>query len=198
MLVTARLIRLHEEAEGPPPLSQLLDELEPGLGEGAYAIVEAARDLDAFIDLHEGEKCNARENRRRLRTSPTEFITRVPDLRPTLERLLHMIRMEAPSPADLHSIARDAHQVAIWAEQHGAPRTALIYAQLAQEADEDSGVFDPQFEFDLGRLAVALPAYREAGLEWLEQAAGRARELGRTDLAERAAALLAEAVERAT
>ena len=185
-------IRVREPFDSAPEFSAMLDELEPVLGDGADAFTEAARDLDAFVDLIEGEHCNARENRRRLQTRPTELEADLPELSEAFLRLVRLIRIEAPSADHLKEIGARAHQVAIWAEGRGAVATALTFAQFAQEVDHDSGAADPQLAFDLGRMAVAVPEYREAGVAWLEHAAEIARDLGRSDFAEAASALAAQ------
>lgn len=190
--VSAPLIRIHEPFGRGAPLGQLLDELEPTLGEGAYAVVETARDLDAFIDLYEAERCNERENRRRLRTAPTEFTPAASEVRTSLEGILRLVRLAAPQPADLTDIAECAHRVATWAEERGAVATALTFLQLAQEVDEDAGRSDPQLQYDLGRVAVTVPEHREGGIAWLDEAAARAGAVGRGDLAEQAASLAAQ------
>lgn len=190
--VSAPLIRIHEPHGRAAPLNQLLEELEPTLGEGAYAVVETARDLDAFIDLYEAERCNERENRRRLRTAPTEFTPAVPEVRTSLDGILRLVRLPAPEPADLTDIAECAHRVAIWAEGRGAVATALTFLQLAQEADEDAGRSDPQLQYDLGRVAVTVPEHRDRGVAWLDEAAARAGALGCGALAEQAASLAAQ------
>lgn len=185
-------IRVRDPYDSAPKFSAVLEELEPTIGVGAYALIELARDLDAFVDLFEGEHCNERENRRRLRTKPTEFAAAIPDLRETLLRLLELIRIDAPSADHLKQIGRRAHEVAIWAESRRAVITALTFAELAQEVDHDSGTPDPQLSFDLGRMAVAVPEFRQAGVACLSHAAAVARGVGRCDLAEAASTLAAQ------
>lgn len=189
--VTPRHIHVREPYDSAPHFSAVLEELEPTLAEGAYAVTEAARDLLAFIELSEGEHCNARENRRRLRTRPSEFVTAVPELSETLARLLKVVRAEDTSGGHLKDVAALAHKVVIWAEARGAFATALIFAQLAQEADEDSGTTDPRLTYDLGRLAAAVPELRADGVAWLEHAREHAGAAGHHDLADSAAALIA-------
>ena len=197
MMEGAPPIRIHELYDDAPPFSRLLDELEPVVGcEAAYAITETARDVYAFIEHVEGEHCNARENLRRLRTSPTEFARAVPELQGTLERLLDLVRMDGGPRERCNAIAARAGEVRFWAETRGAVLTAVAFAQLAQDANEDSGMPDPAFAYDLGRIAASLPEQREAGVAWLRHARDHASALGRDDLATMAS-LLADLAEPA-
>ena len=170
---------------------ELLEAWEPSIAEGAYGLVETARDLDAFLAILDGDSLDERENRRRLRTRPTEFSAAVPGLGDTLVRVLDLMRTAATSPEHLHLIARGAHEVAMWAEHRGSPATALIFAQLAHEIHHHSGAVDPQLAFDLGRFAVAIPDEREAGVACLRLAAEEALAAGLDALAEEASALAA-------
>jgi hypothetical protein len=152
----------------------ILDELEPLVGQGAHGVVEGARDLDAWIEIQDGETVGVRENRRRLATRPSEHATAVPALAPPLAELLDLVRDPAPSDLLMRAVARAALAVSRWAAHRGAPNTALTFAQLAQEADAETGAPDPRFALEVGRSALAVAEFYDAGMEWLHWAAHEA------------------------
>lgn len=174
----------------------ILDELEPRVGTGAYAVVEAARDLDAWIERMDGETVGEREIRRRLRTAPTEFAREVPALGDVLPQLLGLLRRPEPGERDAREIARLALVVSGWAESLGAVGSAVAFAQLAQEADAEASPADPQFACELGRVAAAGPGHEDLGAAWLTWAVLKARHLGRWDVAVRALDALTERATR--
>ena len=188
-------IRLDRSA-GAASYDFILDELEPRVGTGAYAVVEAARDLDAWIERMDGETVGERETRRRLRAAPTEFAHDVPELADTLPPLLGLLRRPEPGEREAREIARLALLVSTWAESLGAVGSAIAFAQLAQEADAEASPADPRFACELGRMAAAAPKHEERGAEWLTWAALQARQLGRWDIATRALHALAECAAR--
>lgn len=149
----------------------ILDELEPLVGQGAYGVVEAARDLDAWIEIQDGESVGVRENRRRLATRPSEHATAVPALAPRLAELLDLVRVPAPGELQVRAVARAALAVSRWAAHRGAPNTALTFAQLAQEADAETGAPHPRFALEVGRCALSVAEFSDAGMEWLHWAA---------------------------
>lgn len=175
----------------------ILDELEPQVGTGAYAVVETARDLDAWIERMDGETVGEREIRRRLCTAPTEFAREVPALGDVLPQLLDLLRRPEPGEREAREIARLALLVSAWAESLGAVRSAIAFAQLAQEADAEASPADPHFACELGRVAADAPGHEVLGAAWLTWAALHARQLGRWDVAVRALhALVERAVRR--
>ena len=161
----------------------VLDELEPQLGTGAYAVVEAARDLDAWIEIMDGETVDLRENRRRLATGASEFAVAVPEIGDTLTTLLSLVRQPAPAPPEIAAIAASALRLSAWAAGAGAASTAVAFAQLAMEADAESGTADPRFALELGRAALAHPRCADAAAEWLTWAAREAMRRSRWQVA---------------
>lgn len=185
-----------EEPPGAPRYSFILDELEPLVACGAYGVVEAARDLDAWIQVQDGDDTHERENRRRLASMRSEFATAVPELQPTLPSLLALLRAGPPGTLEIRAIGLEAQRIAAWAEALGATGTAITFAQLAQEADFATRAPDPRFAYELGRVALMSPGYAVRGVEWLEWAVREGRRLARWEVAADALTLLSRHAER--
>jgi hypothetical protein len=159
-------------------------------------VVEAARDLDAWVEVQDGDATQERENRRRLATTRSEFATAVPELQPTLPSLLAMLRAGRPGTLEIRAIAQEAHRVSGWAEALGTLGTAITFAQLAQEADFATQTPDPRLAYELGRVAVKTADCASRGVEWLEWAAREGRRLRRWNVTVDALAALADHAQR--
>ena len=169
----------------------VLDELEPRFGTGAYGVVEAARDLDSWIEIMDGETVALHENRRRLATAPSEFQAALPEVGDVLTTLLALVRRPAPGPPEIAAVAEAALRISAWAADVAAASTAVAFAQLALEADAESGTPDPRFALELGRATLAHLQDAPAAAEWLAWGAREAMRRSRWSVAAEAWGALA-------
>jgi hypothetical protein len=172
---------LPERSDRPRCSEWLLAELEPVLGAGAPAVVEAVRDVEAWISSRAEALREARTSRVDgvPAAGPARAASRLWEVLQPLQRLLRAVPTDDHQARPLAALCLGA---ALWAYETDLHRTAAVFAHLAQRVDRPLLPPDPRYAYELGRLALAVPELAERAAEWLTWSALEARRLGRWEV----------------